>query len=128
MWVHTSSLENVLLSFLSKGKLLERIKKAPYYVKQISGPELGYEILEYKEEEFPGRDPTFEGHKLDLSPALKKGNYQLRLEKREGKMLEGSERKILLVRKENANMLYLISVFPLIVGLVVFIQRKRLTS
>jgi len=128
MWVHTSSLENVLLSFLKKGKLLERIKKAPYYVKQIPGPELGYEILEYKEEEFLGRAPTFEGHKLDLSPVLEKGNYQLRLEKREGEVLKGSERKILLVRKENANLLYLISIFPLVVGSVVFIQRKRLTS
>jgi len=128
MWVHTSSLENVLLSFLKKGKLLERIKKAPYYVKQIPGPELGYEIIEYKEEEFPGRAPTFEGHKLDLSPVLEKGNYQLRLEKREGEVLKGSERKILLVRKENANLLYLISIFPLIVGLVVFVQRKRSIS
>jgi len=128
MWVHTSSLENVLLVFLRKGKLLERIKRAPYYVKQIPGPELGYEILEYKEEEFPGRDPTFEGHKLDMSPALGKGTYQLHLEKKEEEVLKGSERKILLVRKENANLLYLISIFPLIVGSVVFIQRKRSTS
>ena len=128
IWVHTTPIENVLVVLLSKGKLLESIKRAPYYVKQIPGPELGYEILEYSEEEFAGRDPTFEGHKLDMSHALGKGNYEFHLEKREGEVLKGSERQILFVKKENTNLLHLISIFPLIVGLVVFVQRKRSIS
>ena len=128
MWVHTTPIENVLVVLLSKGKLLERIKRAPYYVKQIPGPELGYEILEYKEEEFAGQSPSFEGHKLEVSSVSGKGNYEFRLEKGEGKVLKGSERGILFVRKENTNLLYLISIFPLVVGSVVFIQRRRSTS
>ncbi len=129
IWVHTTPIKNALLNLLSKGKLLEKIERAPYYVKQIPGPELGYEILEYKEEEsLEGRSPTFEGHKLEVSSVSGKGNYNFHLEKNEGEVMEGSERKILFVRKEDTNLLHVISIFPLIVGVVVFIQRKTRTS
>jgi len=128
IWVHTTPIKNVLLDLLSKGKLLERIERAPYYVKQIPGPELGYEILEYNEEEFPERGPSFEGHKLEVSSVSGKGNYDFLLEKGEGEVMVGSGREILFVRKENTNLLHIISIFPLIVGLVVFVQRKRRTS
>lgn len=128
IWVHTTPIKNALLDLLSKGKLLERIERTPYYVKQIPGPELGYEILEYKEEEFPERSPSFEGHKLEVSSVSGRGKYDFRLEKGEGEVMEGSERQILFVRKEDTNLLHIISIFPLIVGVVVFIQRKRRAS
>ena len=125
-WVHIKPIKDVLLAFLKEGRLIKKVKNLPYYVKQIPGPELGYNIIEYKKEEMPDRRPTFEGYKLDLSPELAKGRYEIKLEKKleKGKFLEGGTRQIRLVRKESSKYLYPFSIFPLVVGIVVFIGRK----
>ncbi len=125
-WVHTKSIKDVTLLFKKGEKILQRIARVPYYVKQIPGPELGYEIVEFNPEEMEmyGKQPTFEGYKLELSSTLQKTNYEINLEKKEGEFFPGGKREIRLVRKENAKSLYILSVFPLIVGLVVFVGRR----
>jgi hypothetical protein len=125
-WVHITPIKDVLLAFLREGKIIEKIENIPYYVKQISGPELGYEIIEYKKEEMPDKKPTFEGYKLDLSGELAKGKYEINLKKKNGEgFVKGGARKIRLVKKENSKYLYPWSIFPLLVGLAIFIERKR---
>ncbi len=124
-WVHITPIKDVLLVFLKKGKIIQKIENIPYYVKQIPGPELGYNIIEYKKEEMPDTRPTFEGYKLDLSPELAKGKYEINLEKKDGKgFVRGGAREIRLVKKENSKYLYPWSIFPLLVGLVIFIERR----
>ncbi len=124
-WVHIQAIEDVTLLF-SKGKeTLQRILRVPYYVEQIPGPELGYDILEFKPEEMPDRQATFEGYKLELASTLEKTTYEVNLEKKEGEFFQGSKREIRLVKKENAQSLYALSIFPLLVGTVVFVTRKR---
>jgi len=126
IWVHTSPIKNVFLLFFSQDKLLKKIDKKPYFVKQIPGPELGYNILEYNEKDFPYQKPTFEGYQLDLSPNLKKTGYQIYLQKKsENTPLAKSERGIRLLRKKNSQFLYYLSLLPLVVGAIVFIQRRR---
>ncbi|RPJ04202.1 MAG: hypothetical protein EHM36_11110 [Deltaproteobacteria bacterium] len=126
MWAHKGSIANIPIALLSKGKLLEKIKQAPYFVKQTPGSQLGYEIFPYKTDAFPGSSPTFEGYKVSFSPD--KGNYEFRMEKDEKEIMEGSQRRITLIRKDRANFLYLVSFFPLLVGLAVFVRRRRSTS
>ena len=128
-WVHIQAIKDVSLLF-SKGKeTLQRIVRIPYYVKQIPGPELGYDILKFDPEEMPDRQPTFGGYKLNLAPTLEKASYEVNLEKKEGELFRGSRREIRLVRKENAQSLYVLSIFPLLVGAVVLVgRRKKLRS
>ncbi len=124
-WVHTSPLTNVSLVFFGQGKVLDKINKKPYYVKQISGPELGYDIIEYNEEDLPYQQPTFEGYRLYLSSQLRKTGYQLSMQKKdEGTSLAKSEREIRLVRKENSLFLFIFSLFPLVIGIVILVLRK----
>jgi hypothetical protein len=124
-WVHIQAIKDVTLLF-SKGKeTLQRIVRVPYYVKQIPGPELGYEIVEFNPEEMLDRQATFEGYKLDLEPTLEKASYEINLEKKEGGFFQGSRREVRLVKKENAQSLYILSIFPLLVGAVVFVTRRR---
>jgi len=124
-WVRTEPIEGVTLLF-SKGKeILQKITKAYYYVKQIYGPELGYEIVKWDPKEMPGRLPTFDGYRLELASTLPKTNYEVNLEKEEGELFPGGKREVHLVRKERANLLYILSIFPLAVGLLVFIGRKK---
>jgi len=71
------------------------------------------------------RQATFEGYKLDLAPTLEKASYEINLEKKEGEFFQGSRREVRLVKKENAQLLYAFSIFPLLVGAVVFVTRRR---
>jgi len=124
-WVRTEPIKNVTLLF-SKGKeILQKIVIAPYCVKQIYGPELGYEIVEWDPKEMPGRLPAFGGYKLELAFTLPKTNYEVNLQEKEGGLFPGGRREVRLVRKERAKSLYILSIFPLAVGLVVFVGRRR---
>lgn len=124
-WVHIKPVKDVLLALLKDGRMIERIGNLPYYVKQIPGPELGYDIVEYKEEEMLDKRPTFEGYKLDISAELSRGECQIKLEKKDkqGEFIKGSSREIRLVRKENSKYLYPFSFFPLLVGIGIFVGR-----
>ena len=125
-WVHSTPIEEVTLLFQGPNELSERIEKKPYKVQQIPGPELGYNIVEFSEDKFPGEKPTFEGYQLILSENLPKKRYNISLERKDGDtIISGSERKIKLVRKENTNLLYSLSLLPLIVGGIVFSLRRR---
>jgi len=125
-WVHIKPIKDALLVFLKGNKVLSQVPYLPYLVKQIPGPELGYEVTDYDDEEAQGRKPTFEGHKLELLPQLATAGYKVQLrEKGKNIAMSASERKIRLVRKENSWLLYLISIFPLIIGAIIFIRRRK---
>lgn len=128
IWAHTSPLKSVGLVFQGKGESLVKVDRLPYLVRQIPGPELGYEILTYSLSKYPDQSPAFEGHKLSFSANSGVGTYALWLENNENKRLQGSERRILLVRKKLGKLLYGASIFPLIIGIAIFIYRKRSTS
>jgi hypothetical protein len=124
-WVHITPIKDVTLLFLKGKEVLQRVKRLPYYVKQIPGSTLGYSITEYDKEKQPYEKPTFEGYKLDLSPTLENTGYQINLEKKTGGFFKGGKREVRLVRKENSRLLYALSIFPLIIGVVIFLVRRR---
>lgn len=125
-WVHAEPIEDVFLLFYGGEKMLERKDKESYKVEQTSGPELGYNIVKYTKEKFPGGKPTFEGYQLTLSENLPKKGYRIYLQKKQGnEVIHGSEREIRLVKKKNIDFLYYLSIFPLIIGGILFTIRWR---
>ncbi len=72
-------------------------------MKQLSGPELGYEIVEFDPVKMPGRQPTFEGYKLELASTLQKISYEINMEKEEGQLFPGGRREVRLVKKRGQN-------------------------
>jgi hypothetical protein len=124
-WVHITPIKDVTLLFLKGKEVLQRVKRLPYYVKQVPGPTLGYNITEYDKEKQPYEKPTFEGYKLDLPSTLESTGYQINLEKKTGGFFKGGRREVRLVRKENSKLLYALSIFPLVIGAVVFLERRR---
>ncbi len=125
-WVHIKPIKDALLVFLKGNKVLSQVPYLPYLVKQIPGPELGYEVTDYDEEEAQGKNPTFEGHKLELLPQLATAGYKVQLREKDKNIpMSASERKIRLVRKGNSWLLYLVSIFPLIIGIIIFIRRRK---
>jgi hypothetical protein len=65
---------------------------------------------------------------ISIVPVDDGGKFSLWLENINGQLLRGSERKVLEVRKEKGNYLYLISFFPVIAGAVVAFKRRRFTA
>jgi len=125
-WVHTEPIKDVFLLFYGEDKLLSKVEKKPYKVEQVPGPELGYNIVEFKGQETSWNKPTFEGHLVTLSEDLPKQGYRVYLQKKgDKKLILESEREIRLVNKKNVDFLYYLSIFPLIVGGIVFTVRWR---
>ncbi len=124
-WVHIDPIDDVHM-VLSRGEeILQQIERAPYFVKQIPGPELGYEIIPYDDELLQrGYQPTFESYQIELSTNLPPEEYTVSaLQDGSAEHLPESERSIRLLRKENANYLYPIAFFPLVFGIVVILSR-----
>lgn len=128
IWVHTEAVKNADLFYQGRGNDPERVENSPYLVKQISGAELGYEILPYNEQTDREKKPAFEGYKIGFSDADGYGSRVLWLENANGLRLEGSRRKIILVDKDPVYFLYLFSLMPIVVGIGVFIYRRKSTS
>ncbi|MGC8777760.1 MAG: hypothetical protein ACP5Q4_03695, partial [Candidatus Caldatribacteriaceae bacterium] len=124
-WVHIDPVEGVNLLFGKGQEILQNVEKSPYFVKQIPGPELGYEIIPYDEElQKKGYKPTFESYKVSLSENLPKTDYQVSVvAKSTGRPEEKSERTIRLIKKENAAYVYIAAFIPVVVGLVVILGR-----
>ncbi|UCF92287.1 MAG: hypothetical protein JSW39_29145 [Desulfobacterales bacterium] len=129
IWVHTEPLAEVQLFLQEAGRPATRIERTAYRVKQTPGAELGYEIIPYQNTGDPAEGPpAFEGHPVSFSAANGKASKTLWLEEEAGRVLEDSLRRIVAVKREMGYLLYLISVFPLIAGLILFIRRKQSTS
>lgn len=124
-WVHIDPIEQVTLLFGRGKEILQTVERSPYFVKQIPGPELGYEILPYDEElQKKGYQPTFESYKVSLSPNLPKTDYQVSVVTAgSGRPEEKSERTIRLLKKENASYIYIAAFIPLLVGVVAILGR-----
>ena len=125
-WVHVDPIDNIKTILGFKQQILQSVDKQPYFVKQIPGAELGYEILNYSDElKQQGYQPTFESYKVILDPNLPKRDYSVSLVQSDNNQpVSKSERVIRLLKKDNAGYLYAIPFFPLIVALIVILSRR----
>jgi len=126
-WVHVDPIDKVNLLLGYGQQILQSIKKEPYFVKQIPGAELGYEIMKYDDDlKQKGYQPTFESYKVILDENLPKRDYTVSsVNADNGQPVHQSERIIRLLKKENASYLYAIPFFPLIVGVFVILSRRN---
>lgn len=125
-WVHTAPVDKSKLQILKDGKVVQTIEKKPFYVQQTPGYALGYEIIEFdsKKPEFQGTQPTFEAYRVQLDAG---GTYVVRFVDAQGKVVPGSERVIRSIKTSGGWPLYVIPLFPLVLGLILFVSRRRLS-
>jgi len=125
-WVHVEPVSNAQVLLGRGEEILQVVDKAPYFVKQIPGPELGYEIIPYDEElKMSGYQPTFESYKVTLGEDLVQADYQISTISREtGEHIPKSERTIRLLKKENGAYLYAVAFLPLVAGAIIIISRS----
>lgn len=102
----------------------ETIELRNYFVKQVFGSALGYEIIEH--DSLNSENPTFRAYSLKLSNENKSLSFQLIDE--EGNYLNESEREIRVIEKTHNSILILTGFFPLIVGVFLIFIRKRIAK
>lgn len=96
-WFNINPIKNVALLLLKEETEVERIERKPYYVKQIFGKGLRYNIIEFGQNKLSQHvRPTFEGYKLNLS-SKDPGKYEIiLLDTSSGELIEQSRKKLII--------------------------------
>ncbi|MFH1445948.1 MAG: hypothetical protein ABIG43_00860 [Chloroflexota bacterium] len=121
LWVPFRSAEDVNLSIAGQEGITE-LNLQPFYVHQILGSKLGYNIIPFDPESMS--QPSFTAFKIKLENSLV---YSIKLKDKNGEILVGSAREVRIINTNRAWLVYLVSAFPLIIGLgAVFMRRKKI--
>jgi hypothetical protein len=122
-WVHTYPYSDARLQLLKDGKVIEEVPQQDYFVRQLPGASLGYEVELYDPES--DRSPSFSGYAIHVNEGLSR--YQVRLVDENGQPVPGSVREIRLLSQPDQRILLGLSMLPLLMGLgVVFWRRSQL--
>ncbi len=119
IWVPIQSVDNVFLTVI-KQQGIDKLNIQQYYVKQILGSKLGYEIIPFEPESMTS--PTFTGFEVILNDSL---IYKIKLMDGEGNVLPGSLREIRVLHSDRLWLIYIISALPLVFGIIVLIARRK---
>jgi len=124
MWVSGEPLEEEILEIVRQSRVEERSNLQPYFVRQVPGRELGYEILRYTPDT-PDLTPRvdFVGYRIELS--AERPAFEVRLRSPEQTLLSGSTREVRVVEPISIYTLLPVSLIPLIVGAGLLFWRRR---
>jgi hypothetical protein len=105
---------------------LETIGEKPFFVIQMPGPRLGYQVVEYDPLTMGGQRPTFVGFEVGLERDDQK--VTIGLVDQDGVVVEGSQREIRWVPEQRPVIQYLWLCLPLLVGSIIFGLRRSRTK
>lgn len=123
IWVHLDPIECKAhrLEILRGNKVIRVVEEKPYYVKQKPGYSLGYDIVEFDQNEMEGRSPSFTAYKVELP---KQGSHVLRFVDEDGVVIPGSTRNVRTVTDPGLTSLVLSSLLPLVFGIGAILARR----
>lgn len=121
IWVHMEPASKIKLRIYSKNNIISEIRERPYYVDQIPGSALGYNIKLLDRKEHPYGMADFTAFKFSVPPT---GDYKLVAVDGKGDIIENSDRYIRPITVTDARNIFVASFGPLIVGLIIYIIRR----
>jgi hypothetical protein len=126
-WESGEVLQDGFLEVVRNGQVQDRLSYQSFFVRQVPGQQLGYEILPY-DPATPDLTPRvdFEGFRVPLSGDL--ASFEVRISSADAGPLTGSVRQVRVVQPVN---LALVAVFPLLViavGVIYLTWRQRKTA
>jgi hypothetical protein len=92
-----------------------------YFVRQLMGSRLGYEILPF--EPGMGSQPTFSGFQIVAGPDA--AVFSLAALDESGEVIPGGTREVRILLTRRTWLVYVVSALPLLVGVAVVLQRRR---
>ena len=123
-WVTGERLSDATLEVVDNGRVVQQQALTPYKVTQLPGSQLGYEVEQYTPDATPSAAPDFEAYPLHLDEPGE--HLQIRLVSAQGEVMEGSPRPVSAPMSIPLPRMFLLSLAPLAVGVVVGARRWRL--
>lgn len=127
MWVSGEALPDAQLEVVLGDRVADRVALQPYFVRQIPGGELGYDIVPYSAETLdltPRVD--FAGYRLQLD--AEQASFEVRLRSPEQELLFGSTRQVRVVTPISVYTLLPLALMPLLAGAALLLWRRRQTE
>jgi hypothetical protein len=122
-WVQAAPIESAQLGLVWDDRATTEIERKGYYVRQVPGAGLGYEVIEWTEEELPGRTPTFSGYRVSFE-----GHQALRslilFDATHG-AFAGSARRVVSTGEIRDLVLFLPVFVPLVTALCIAMEYRR---
>lgn len=125
-WLQTDEIQDGVLVVTQGRRVIERVERRSYAVRQITGAALGYEIHDQATtdlERLRERRPDFQGYPVDTHalPA----SFRVHLEDADGRPVPGSRRRIRVVRADSEPWLAVLPYAPVVLALVLAGSRRR---
>ncbi|RME58894.1 MAG: hypothetical protein D6790_11280 [Caldilineae bacterium] len=120
VWVHTYPYPAATLQVLSGGQVVEEVALTPYFVRQLPGASLGYQIERHDPE--AARGPSFTGYAVQVRSD--RAALQVRLVDADGAPVPGSQREIRPLRTPQRPVLYGFALLPLLIGATLLAYRR----
>jgi hypothetical protein len=118
VWVPFSKATDVQL-LVSAGSGSTRIELEDYFVRQLTGDALGYEIIEFDPESMQA--PSFNAFELPVND----DEVRFALLDQNEQAMPQSERKIKVLQTDRAWLIYFLSAIPLLIGAVIIYLRRK---
>jgi len=120
VWVHTTAYPSVTLQLFQQGQAVAAIANQPYFVRQLTGASLGYQIEEF--DPATEKSPSFYGYAIPMKNG--RSAYRVELVDADGQPVAGSSRDIRPIRTANRPIVYAFSLLPLLMGGAVLLWRR----
>ena len=127
-WVRIQQVPGAGVEITRTGAQPQVVREQPFYVEQVPGAALGYQIVRFDPEgEHAGREPSLRAFHIPL--AADQRVVQLRAHDRDGRVLPTSERQVRIVSSSPVGLIPLIlAAVPLVVMIVVMVRRSLRVS
>ena len=125
-WLQTDEIQDGVLVVTQGTRVVDRIERRSYAVRQITGAALGYEIHDQATtdlERLRERRPDFQGYPVDTR-ALPT-SFRVHLEDADGQLVPGSRRRVRVVRPDSEPWLAIVPYVPVVLALVFTGSRRR---
>jgi hypothetical protein len=124
VWVHTTPYPSVTLQRIEQGQVVAGIANQPYFVRQLPGASLGYQIEAF--DPASEKSPSFYGYGIGVEAGQ---NLRIQLVDGSGQPVAGSSREIRPIRAADRRVIYTFSLLPLLIGGAVLLWRRgRVTN
>ena len=120
VWVHTTPYAGAILQLLRQDQTGAGIANQPYFVRQLPGASLGYQIEAF--DPATQKSPSFYGYAIPVEEG--QNAYRVQLIAADGQAVPGSSREIRTIRAVDRRIVYAFSLLPLLIGAGVLLWRR----
>ena len=126
IWVQQELVRGGSLEVRKEGQPATSVSERPYWVEQVSGATLGYNIIEYEPDQAVEEKPTFRAYRLE--PESFGTDTRIYFRDTRGQIMDGSQRDIHFLNGKRGPWLYLPALLPLLPAILLRARRQTIRT